>query len=99
MGGRRTKNDPDYDPKFAEDDLEEMQSQRKRQFNTQRFVEIIMHQRAERVKMFEQQLQHELAERHTGSEEVDYRVRVIIEARNILLEQHAQHLKGFLPKF
>jgi hypothetical protein len=58
-----------------------------------------MHQRAERVKMFEQQLQHELAERQKGSEEVNYRARVISKARKILLEQHAQHLKGFLPNF
>ena len=84
--------------KFAEDDKEELRRQRQRQLNKQKFVEGIMHQRAERVRMFESQLKKELSERHKGEELENYRQQVISDAREKLLNQHAEHLKGFLPQ-
>ena len=63
-----------------------------------RFVEQAKKQRGERARLYLDEREREEAEAKASMAEEEYRQRIIAEARRRLLEQHAKHLKGFLPK-
>lgn len=51
----------------------------------------------ERIDMYKTEKLMEKKQFTAGAEQEDYRQKVIAEAKKKILEQHAHHLKGFLP--
>ena len=84
--------------KFERDEEEENAKQARREESKQSYIKNIQGQREDRAKLYELEKEKELEERDYLGEMEEYRLRVVAEARKRLLLQHADKLKGFLPK-
>ena len=84
--------------KFAQDEEMERHLLMQKMEAKDRFVELAKKQREERARLYLDEREREEAEAKASMAEEEYRQRIIAEARRRLLEQHAKHLKGFLPK-
>jgi len=84
--------------KFKADEDAELAKQQRIQDQKNHYIENIKGQKEEREALYEREKAKELAERDHGAEMEEYRLRVVAEARKRLLAQHAEKLKGFMPK-
>ena len=84
--------------KFAQDEEMERRYLIQKMKAKDRFVELARKQREERAQLYLDEREREEAEHKASMAEEEFRSRIVAEARRRLLEQHAQQLKGFLPR-
>ncbi|KAJ1456563.1 tumor suppressor, Mitostatin-domain-containing protein [Pelagophyceae sp. CCMP2097] len=84
--------------KFAEDEARERAIQQQKRVATNQYIAAVSTQKQERHAMYEAAKQVELDAEAEEARLAEYKLRVIREARRRLLEEHAQDLRGFLPK-
>ena len=84
--------------KFAEDDrIEQMNAQKRRmkQLEHKRAVEELIRIRREKKEESHKQA---IAEREREAQEARIKAQIIEEERQVILQQHADQLLGYLPK-
>lgn len=84
--------------KFGLDDEDERIKQRHVNIAKMKFVAEAKQQRDEKAQIFHQERQRECQKKHSIIEQDDFREKIIADARKQLLAQHANQIKGYLPK-
>jgi len=83
--------------KFADDEAAERREEENKRKMKMHHMSLVEKQRIERKDMYEAEREHEYAFIEENARREEYRKKVIAEARKRLLEEHAQHLKSFMP--
>lgn len=83
--------------KFAEDEAKERADEENRRMSKMHYMTMIEKQKDERKYLFDQERAEEMRLQQEALDREEYRKRVIQEARNRLLQEHAERLRGFLP--
>jgi len=84
--------------KFRKDEERERQEAWNREVAKQEYMRKINEQKEERAALYQQEIAAELASLEMQREREAYKAQVIAEARQRLLEQHAEVLNGYAPK-
>merc|ERR1712238_641262 len=84
--------------KFGLDDEDERIKQQHENIAKMKFVAEAKQQRDEKAQIFHQERQRECQKKHSIIEQDDFREKIIADARKQLLAQHANQIKGYLPK-
>jgi hypothetical protein len=84
--------------KFAEDEEDERRKEENRRRFKERFKNEAAEQRNARAQIALAEKEREVKEINALRQQDEYKHRVIEEAKRRLLEQHADKLRGFLPR-
>jgi len=84
--------------KFLEDEENEKIIADRRAAAKARYIEQVNAQNLERKEVYERVKAAEMAEQANDGQDEEYRLKVVQEARRRLLAEHADALRGFLPK-
>ena len=83
--------------KFADDEAKEKIIEERRRQNKLQHKFLIEKQRDEKIHMYDEERERELAILAEDGRREEYKSKVIQEARKRLLEEHAAKLQGYLP--